>query len=558
MQTNRSVTGEMASRSHPIARLVAPVGDAETYRGLVFLLTGFPLAVVALTVLVSGWALVLGLAIVTPVAIVVLIGLRFAVGGLALSEAFLARELLGTPARPAFGWSGGEGFWRRGVNVLLGRAFWNQQAYLALRIVLGLPFALLELALISFALQALAAPVTYRWEALDLGFWTVDTFAEALLLVPLAPVALLVALLLVRPLTAPWRGSATRLLDTGGARLPGVTRAGRIRALAYHAAITVAVCVPLLASWALGGGGYFWPVWAILPLALVLGIHAWVVLVLVEPVVARWFGGSTSLALSAGVAALVGAFLVAVWAVTTRGYFWPGWALLGLGLAVGLRATGVLLRRGDRRAQRIEQLETTRAGAVTVQEAELRRIERDLHDGAQARLIALGMSIGMAEEKLRTDPEGAQALLADARAGAREALEELRDLARGIHPPILGDRGLEAAIAALSGRSPVPVGLTVDVPERPEAAVETAAYFVVAEALANAIKYADATRIDIDVRSSDGRLVVEVADDGRGGADPAGAGLTGLAQRAGALDGTLGVTSPAGGPTTVRAELPCG
>jgi signal transduction histidine kinase len=214
--------------------------------------------------------------------------------------------------------------------------------------------------------------------------------------------------------------------------------------------------------------------------------------------------------------------------------------------------------RDLRHTQRIEELEATRAGAVDVQESELRRIERDLHDGAQARLVALGMSIGMAEEKLRTDPEGARALLAEARTGARKALEELRDLARGIHPPILTDRGLEPAIVALAASSPLPVTVSVDVPERPPAAVETAAYFVVAEALANAVKHADAARIGIMIRRSNGALVAEIVDDGRGGADPSGAGLRGLRQRAGALDGTLRIDSPAGGPTTVSAELPCG
>jgi signal transduction histidine kinase len=207
---------------------------------------------------------------------------------------------------------------------------------------------------------------------------------------------------------------------------------------------------------------------------------------------------------------------------------------------------------------RIEALEASRAGAVDVQETELRRIERDLHDGAQARLVALGMSLGMAEQHLDTNPEAVRALLAEARLGAAEALEELRDLARGIHPPILADRGLEAALAALVARSPVPASLAVDVDERPAPAVETAAYFTVAEALANAIKHARAQRVDIRIQRTDGVLMAEIADDGEGGADPSGLGLTGLRQRAEALDGTLRVESPAGGPTTVRVELPCG
>jgi signal transduction histidine kinase len=313
-----------------------------------------------------------------------------------------------------------------------------------------------------------------------------------------------------------------------------------------------------VAIWALTGAGYFWPVWAILPLGLLLAVHAWVVLVLLRPRVRELFGDSTSLALSTGVAASTGAFLIGIWAAAGSDYFWPKWALLGLAIAVVIHAAGVFVARAYRRAHRIEELETTRAGAIDVQESELRRIERDLHDGAQARLVALGMSLGMAEEKLRTDPEGALALLAEARSDAREALEELRDLARGIRPPILTDRGLGPAIDALVARSPVPVTVSVDLPARPPDAVETAAYFVVAEGLANAIKHAGAREIAIRVSRSNGLLVAEVADDGRGGADPAGSGLTGLAQRVRALDGSLRVASPAGGPTTVRAELPCG
>jgi signal transduction histidine kinase len=168
------------------------------------------------------------------------------------------------------------------------------------------------------------------------------------------------------------------------------------------------------------------------------------------------------------------------------------------------------------------------------------------------------MSLGMAEQKLKTDPEAAEVLLAEARRGAGEALAELRVLARGIHPPILTDRGLEAAVTALTARSPVPVKLSVDVAQRPAAAVETAAYFVVAEAVANAIKYAHPTRLDIRIRRLRDTLSVEVEDDGSGGAAPGGDGLRGLSQRVQALDGRLNVTSPVGGPTTVRALLPCG
>src|SRR5262249_36568384 len=211
-----------------------------------------------------------------------------------------------------------------------------------------------------------------------------------------------------------------------------------------------------------------------------------------------------------------------------------------------------------RRSRRITELEETRAGAVDQQDAELRRIERDLHDGAQARLVALGMSIGMAEQKLAADdPAAAQALLVEARAGAQEALEELRDLARGIHPPVLADRGLGAAISALADRSPRDVAVAVDVPEPPAPAVEAAAYCVVAGALAKVGKHAQAGHVDIGIRRDGDALVVRIADDGRGGADATGKGLRGLARRVEALDGSLSVASPRGGPTVLEAGLRC-
>jgi signal transduction histidine kinase len=168
------------------------------------------------------------------------------------------------------------------------------------------------------------------------------------------------------------------------------------------------------------------------------------------------------------------------------------------------------------------------------------------------------MSIGMAEQKLATDPVAAQALLAEARQGTHEALEELRSLARGIRPPVLADRGLEAAISALADRTPLQVDVRVELDRRPPRAVETAAYFVAAEAFANAGKHAGATHVEISLRELDDTLVVEVDDDGVGGADASGSGLRGLARRVEALDGRLEVVSPAGGPTTVRAVIPCG
>jgi signal transduction histidine kinase len=332
------------------------------------------------------------------------------------------------------------------------------------------------------------------------------------------------------------------------------------RAVSIHAITMACIGGFLILVWLLTTRGYFWPMWPLLALALPVAIHWWIVFA--EERVALWrsLRLNLSVALHAGVWAALLLFLTGLWGASGVGYFWPVWPLLVALVAVGAHATVLLMRAQDRDTltERISALETSRAGAVDVQEAELRRIERDLHDGAQARLVALGMSLGMAEQKLGdADTEAARELLAEARAGAGEALRELRDLARGIHPPVLADRGLEAAVRALAALSPMTVTVSVVLPSRPKAPVESAAYFVIAEALANAGKHAGASRVDVRVTGERQRLAVEVHDDGRGGADPAGSGLDGLRRRVAALDGTLSVVSPPGGPTTIRAELPC-
>ena len=533
-----------------MSRLLYPLVSAATYRAVAFYVAQLAVGAVAFALLIAGWTITLVFAI-TPLVVPLLIGLRVAVGLLAQAQAGLTRGLLGvdvqTPASTA-----GTGFWSRGFNVLGDRMFWKQQAHL----LLALPTALIPLVFFAEAGELITSPIWARWvEGFEVWWIEVDSFASALPFAGAGLVLLVVSVHLLGPCARFSRWLASRLLsgDPGPVRSPAELRARRLQALTVDALVSTCVIVVLVAIWALTSGDYFWPIWPMLALALVVGIPGWVVLVLERPEVSRLALGSHTLAIQIGVSAVLCCFLVGVWAVTSNGYFWPIWPALGLALLAGVHAAVVY----GRRAHRIEELEETRAGAVSVQETELRRIERDLHDGAQARLVALGMSIGMAEEKLRTDPEGAIALLAEARTGAREALEELRDLARGIHPPILTDRGLEAAIAALAARSPVPVTVSVAVAARPPAAVETAAYFVVAETLANAIKYAGAARIDIRISHANGSLVAEVADDGRGGADPSGNGLTGLEQRVRALDGRLRVASPAGGPTTVRAELPC-
>ncbi|ACU69154.1 histidine kinase [Catenulispora acidiphila DSM 44928] len=207
-------------------------------------------------------------------------------------------------------------------------------------------------------------------------------------------------------------------------------------------------------------------------------------------------------------------------------------------------------------------LRTTRSQAVSAAEAERRRIERDLHDGAQQRLVALAMDLGRAKSKLKTgdeaDSEAAAQLVAEAHEGVKLALSELRDLARGIHPAVLTDRGLDAALSALAGRSPIPVEVDADLPWRPSPEVESAAYFVASEALANMAKHAHATRAWIELEIREDHLRMIVGDNGVGGAqtDPGG-GLDGLSDRIAPLDGILSVSSPLGGPTQIIMEMPC-
>ncbi|MBM9619984.1 sensor histidine kinase [Streptomyces zhihengii] len=237
---------------------------------------------------------------------------------------------------------------------------------------------------------------------------------------------------------------------------------------------------------------------------------------------------------------------------------WPLLPFLARGMANADRAmVRGLLSPSDELERRVAELESDRGVVVDTAAADLRRIERDLHDGAQARLVALAMGLGLAKEKLLEDPEAAAAMVDEAHGEVKLALQELRDLARGIHPAVLTDRGLDAALSAVASRCAVPVQVTVDLAERPAAAIEGIAYFTVSELLQNISKHARATRAGVDVWRADTRLLIQVTDDGRGGARlDGGTGMAGLAERLGAVDGLFALDSPAGGPTTVTAELP--
>jgi len=230
----------------------------------------------------------------------------------------------------------------------------------------------------------------------------------------------------------------------------------------------------------------------------------------------------------------------------------------GLTTAEGALAKALLGVSAAQLAKRVDALEGSRARVVDAAEAERRRIERDLHDGAQQRLVSLAMNLGRARARYDDDPDAARVLLDEAHADAKHALVELRDLARGLHPAVLTDRGLDAALSGLAGRSPVPVTLDVAVEPRCNPTIEAIAYFVVSEALANIAKHSGASRADIVARRVGDRLRLTIHDDGVGGAAAhPGSGLAGLSDRVGGVDGTLRIESPVGGPTDLTVELPC-
>lgn len=302
--------------------------------------------------------------------------------------------------------------------------------------------------------------------------------------------------------------------------------------------------------------------------ALPVGVLGYVVLVVV------WCGSVVLVGLPFFAGALPGGTAKFGLFEVSPGLLAVGLGLLGVvGLAVVAPQTTLWIARtqaavarpllGRRREDVLEaevsRLESSRSAAVDSAESERRRIERDLHDGAQQRLVALAAGLGAAREKLEHDPESAKPLVAEAHEEAKSALKEIRDLVRGIHPVILEDRGLDAALSAVVARAPVPVTLDVSVAERPPPAVESTAYFVVSEALTNIARHAQATRAHVSIARAGDRLVIEVRDDGVGGADASlGTGLQGLRERVAGHGGSMIVLSPAGGPTTLSVELPCG
>jgi signal transduction histidine kinase len=313
---------------------------------------------------------------------------------------------------------------------------------------------------------------------------------------------------------------------------------------------SLALLTALIVIWAATGAGYFWPMWAALGFAIPTGLWQAVRWARLRPKGAsRWY------AMQAGISVVLVVTCLAVWAMSGGGFFWPIFPFVGLSLALALNP--LAYRRSERKLEvRVDELTRTRSGALDVQASELRRIERDLHDGAQARLVALSMQLGRAEERLADNPDTA-ALVRQARQEATAAIRELRDLARGIAPPVLADRGLVAAVESLASRSTVNVAVDGQLDHRLPPVVEAAAYFVVAESLTNVAKHAPGAGAHVTLHLDGAMLVVEIADNGPGGANPAGGGLTGLKQRVEALDGRLEVQSMPREGTVVWAVLPC-
>ena len=566
----------------------APIPTTARWsRDLLFHVAGVLTTNLGLALWVTGVAVSLSLAI-TYFGLVVALGTLLACRWFARVERRRARIVLGAPIAERYA-PLEDGRWPARLHTLIGDpTTWRDFAWTGLSGVVGLTLSGLALTLWVVVLGLVTLPAWY-WALPDgaqLGIATVDTLPLALATsaiglalvavvgwvvrgLTVAEVAVMRWLLAPRPVREASAGTGTagagetRAVAPTGARSasddddPAVPDPPRALPLPLHVAFSLLIALVVTLIWAATGFGYFWPVWVWLGLGLSVALDVVILRAQAhEPGPERWlhFDGELLTTLAA--------LLVAIWLITGGERFWPFFSILSFGIVYAVHAIIVYRDRLPLRAReqalvkRVDVLTRTRRGALDVQAAELRRIERDLHDGAQARLVSLTMQLGRAEERVSDQPEVA-ALLRRAREDAGAAIAELRDLARGIAPPILADRGLAAAIEALGRRAPMPVTVDADPDQRPLPVVETAAYFVVAETLTNVAKHGGGAAARVRVQRVGDDLVITIADEGPGGADPNGGGLTGLRHRVEALDGTLTVTSPPGGGTTVHAELPC-
>ncbi|GAA4257752.1 sensor histidine kinase [Dactylosporangium darangshiense] len=313
--------------------------------------------------------------------------------------------------------------------------------------------------------------------------------------------------------------------------------------------LAAALCVAATAAWAATGGGEFWPRWVYFAVAVIAAAALLLARARRAPRDRR------ALAITGSFCVWLATVDLTVWVLTGGGYFWPAWTMLGLSALFG--AAVWIDRRERHLADRVAALLRSRRGAVDRQAAELKRVERDLHDGAQARLVSLSLTLGMAGGLLRHDADAAAKLVEEARTTAVAALSDLRAVMHSIHPAVLADRGLGAAVRALALDLAVPVTVEGDPPAGLEPAVETAAYFAVAECLGNVVKHTAATHATVTFEPAPHALRIAVEDDGPGGAAfGGGTGLRGIADRLDAVDGTLRIASPRGGPTRITVTVP--
>lgn len=340
-----------------------PLFQARTYRDLLFVAAAIPVAAVVLAVVLTGWIAVAVLAI-TPLVVPVLVGYRGAIGLLTRADAGLSRSLLEVRAETPIS-SGGQWFWGRAKAVLVDESFWRQQTYLVLRMGVGFALAVAQLSLIALGAWWITYPAWYRWADMNLGSWHFDTFGRSLLLVLPGLVALVtagwcarlfagVSAWQVRSLLAGRPAVQTAAAVAGksdvraskprtDARTSATQRRAHRRVLAFHASAVLALVLSQVVVWHSAGAGYFWPEWVMLPLGLILAIHAWVEFV--DEAFAKASAAKRGLAIHAGIVAALGVFLTLLWAVTSQGYYWPGWVLFGLTIPLGIHGVIVLARR---------------------------------------------------------------------------------------------------------------------------------------------------------------------------------------------------------------------
>ena len=439
--------------------IVRNLVDPTTYRRLAYLLSALVLGPVWFAALITGWSVTVGLA-VTPLVIPALIVVAFMTRGLAEVEVLVARALLDVDAHAPSAHPTRPGFWAW-LRAQFSPSFWRAQAYLLIRWFAGFPVAIAVLVALSAAFGTLAWPawVPFVHGGMNIGFWRPHTFLQSLAGVPIGLLLIPISLLITRPLASLFQTIATALLKPDPVPVTNASSDALLRregprrppqyALEIHAAADSVLVFAAIAIWAVTSRGYFWPVWLVLPFAAALAIHAWIVVLAEQPSIVERFRGNRTLAVSTGVGAALAAYCTAIWAITSQGYFWPVWPILGIAivLAAELMVALVVSPRRAALTERIETLETTRAGAVDAQES---GATPDRTRPARRRSGAAGVARDEPRDGRAEAVAGPRASRRAAGRGARRGRARAARAARPRPrdpPPVLADRGLEAAVA---------------------------------------------------------------------------------------------------------------